>query len=73
MKFHLSLHKIDLRTTLSNLLDLLDGPPASAMLKMEPIQSSVSGSSVDLKVLVPITQKETSSVGEKRSVYQSIR
>lgn len=69
MKFHLSLHKIDLRTTLSNLLDLLDGPPPSALadrLKMEPTQNSVSGSSVDLKVLVPINQKTASPVGEKR-------
>ncbi|KAG4070882.1 hypothetical protein HA402_011108 [Bradysia odoriphaga] len=69
MKFHLSLHKIDLRTTLSNLLDLLDGPPPSAMvdrLKMEPQQSSVSGSSVDLKVLVPMHQMAASPVGEKR-------
>lgn len=67
MKFHLSLHKIDLRTTLSNLLDLLDGPPLTMVdsLKVKPVQS-ISGSSVDLKVLVPITQKLVSPVGEKR-------
>lgn len=69
MKFHLSLHKIDLRTTLSNLLDLLNGPPPSAMadvLSVEPVPSSISGSSVDLKVLIPVTQKASSPVAEKR-------
>lgn len=69
MKFQLSLHKIDLRTTLSNLLDLLNGPPPSAMIDMlsvEPIPSSISGSSVDINVLIPVTQKSSSAVVEKR-------
>lgn len=69
MKFHLSLHKIDLRTTLSNLLDLLNGPPPSAMvdlLDVQPVPSSISGSSVDFKVLIPVTQKEASPVSDRR-------
>ncbi|KAJ6597373.1 UV radiation resistance-associated gene protein [Pseudolycoriella hygida] len=69
MKFHLRLHKIDLRTTLSNLLDLLNGPPPSVMVDVlgaEAVPTSISESSDDLIVSIPIATKETGPVTERR-------